>query len=269
MADEVRQRLALALDVDDLDHARRIAGELAPWIGVAKIGLELYGAAGPDAVRTLRADGFQVFLDAKLHDIPTTVGRAARVLGRLGLAYLNLHAAGGTAMLAAGVRGMTEGAAEAGVEAPTPIAVTVLTSDPDASAFDARLQAAVESGCAGVVCSMHELPHVHAAAPTFVTIVPGVRMSGSNVDDQARVGTPGSGRGGRRRCARRRPDRHRRRRPARGGATVARRGRDRARVARNLRDTAVARVAQTPARRKGGSGCGVERGLYAHPIVAW
>jgi orotidine-5'-phosphate decarboxylase len=192
MADEVRQRLALALDVDDLDVARRMAAELAPWIGVAKIGLELYGAAGPDAVRALRGDGFQVFLDAKLHDIPTTVGRAARVLGRLGLAYLNLHAAGGEAMLAAGVQGMTDGAAEAGVEAPTPIAVTVLTSDPDASAFDARLQRAIDAGCRGVVCSVQELARVRASAPEFVTIVPGVRLSGSAVDDQARVGTPGA-----------------------------------------------------------------------------
>jgi orotidine-5'-phosphate decarboxylase len=192
MADEVRRRLALALDMDDLDDARRVAGELAPWIGVAKIGLELYGAAGPDAIRALRADGFEVFLDAKLHDIPTTVGRAARVLGRLGLAYLNLHAAGGVAMLTAGVQGMNQGAAEAGVEAPTPIAVTVLTSDPDASAFDARLQAAIDANCRGVVCSIQELARVRTVAPAFVTIVPGVRMTGSAIDDQARVGTPGA-----------------------------------------------------------------------------
>jgi orotidine-5'-phosphate decarboxylase len=192
MADEVRQRLALALDVDDLDAARRIAGELAPWIGVAKIGLELYGAAGPAAVEALRADGFRVFLDAKLHDIPTTVGRAARVLGRLGISYLNLHAAGGKAMLTAGVDGMLEGAAEAGFEAPTPIAVTVLTSDPDVSAFDARLEVAVAAGCRGVVCSVRELARVRAVAPTFVTIVPGVRMDGSGDDDQARIGTPGA-----------------------------------------------------------------------------
>src|SRR6476646_6690513 len=99
MADDVRFRLALALDVDDLDDARRLAGSLAPWIGVAKVGLELYASAGPSAVSALRDDGFRVFLDAKLHDIPTTVGRAARVLGRLGLSYLNLHAAGGEAML--------------------------------------------------------------------------------------------------------------------------------------------------------------------------
>ena len=192
MADEVRQRLALALDVDDLGEARRMAGALAPWIGVAKIGFELYAAAGPAAVTALRDDGFRVFLDAKLHDIPTTVGRASRVLGRLGLAYLNLHAAGGEAMLAAGVEGMAAGAAEAGVEGPVPIAVTVLTSDLDASSFDARLQVAVAAGCRGVVCSVEELARVHAGAPGFVTIVPGVRLEGSDTDDQARVGRPGA-----------------------------------------------------------------------------
>ncbi|HEY5013385.1 MAG TPA: orotidine-5'-phosphate decarboxylase [Acidimicrobiia bacterium] len=192
MADEVRQRLALALDVDDLDDARRMAASLAPWIGVAKIGLELYGAAGPAAVTALRADGFRVFLDAKLHDIPTTVGRAARVLGRLGPAYINLHAAGGEAMLAAGVEGMTAGAAEAGMERPIPIAVTVLTSEPDAGAFEPRLQAALAAGCGGVVCSVQELARVQRSAPGFVTIVPGVRLAGSDSDDQARIGTPGA-----------------------------------------------------------------------------
>jgi orotidine-5'-phosphate decarboxylase len=189
--DDIRRRLALALDLDDLAEARRIAGELAPWIGVVKVGLELFSAAGPTAVSALRADGFRVFLDVKLHDIPTTVGRAARVLGRLGLGYLNLHAAGGEAMLAAGVEGMTAGALEAGVEPPIPIAVTVLTSDTDVSAFEPRLRDAIASGCGGVVCSVRELARVRATAPGFVTIVPGVRLDGSGVDDQVRVGRPG------------------------------------------------------------------------------
>jgi orotidine-5'-phosphate decarboxylase len=191
MADDVRYRLALALDVDDLDAARRTAGALAPWIGVAKVGFELYAAAGPAAVTALRDDGFRVFLDAKLHDIPTTVGRAARVLGRLGVSYLNMHASGGQAMLVAGVEGLAAGAAEAGLDPPVPIAVTVLTSDPDTSAFEARLRVAIASGCRGVVCSVQEIARVHQAAPGFVTIVPGVRLAGSDDDDQARVGRPG------------------------------------------------------------------------------
>lgn len=191
MADDVRNRLALALDFDDLDQARRTAGALAPWIGIAKVGLELYAAAGPEAITALRADGFRVFLDAKLHDIPTTVGHAARVLGRLGISYLNLHASGGEAMLVAGVEGMAAGAAEAGVEPPLPIAVTVLTSDADASAFNQRLDVAIAAGCRGVVCSVRELARVREHAPGFVTIVPGVRLAGSAIDDQSRIGQPG------------------------------------------------------------------------------
>jgi len=187
---DVRNRLAIALDVEDLDRAEQLAKEVAPWFGVAKIGLELYSAAGPEAVARLRSLDFEVFADIKLHDIPTTVERAARVLGRQGVRYLNFHAAGGVAMLRAGVAGLAEGARDAGRESPIPIAVTVLTSDADAGAFDARLAAAIEAGCGGVVCSVEEIRRTHAARADFVTIVPGVRFADGDNHDQARVGTP-------------------------------------------------------------------------------
>jgi orotidine-5'-phosphate decarboxylase len=189
---DVRHRLAIALDVPDLDHAEQLAKEVAPWFGVAKVGLELYSAAGPEAVARMRALDLEVFADIKLHDIPTTVGRAARVLGRQGVRYLNFHAAGGVDMLRAGVEGLAEGARDGGHAAPVPIAVTVLTSDPDAGAFDVRLADAIEAGCGGVVCSVQEIERVHAARPDFVTIVPGVRFADGAVHDQARVGTPES-----------------------------------------------------------------------------
>jgi orotidine-5'-phosphate decarboxylase len=187
---EVRDRLAIALDLPDLDDAVSLARDLSPWFGVAKIGLELYSAAGPEAVRRIDALGLRVFCDLKLHDIPTTVGRAARVLGGLGVSYLNFHAAGGVEMLRAGVEGVRAGAHDAGREPPVPIAVTVLTSDPDASAFDARLANAIESGCGGVVCSVREVALVKRARRDFVTIVPGVRLEDGDLHDQARVGTP-------------------------------------------------------------------------------
>jgi orotidine-5'-phosphate decarboxylase len=138
----------------------------------------------------MRALDLDVFADIKLHDIPTTVGRAARVLGRQGVRYLNFHAAGGVDMLRAGVEGLAEGARDGGHERAIPIAVTVLTSDPDPSAFDARLESAIEAGCLGVVCSIEEVARVHAARPDFVTIVPGVRFADGDHHDQARVGTP-------------------------------------------------------------------------------
>jgi orotidine-5'-phosphate decarboxylase len=185
-----RDRLAIALDVPSIDDAVQLAREVSPWFGVAKVGLELYSAAGPAMVEPLAELGMRVFCDLKLHDIPTTVGRAARVLGGLGVSYLNFHAAGGLDMLRAGVEGVLEGARDAGRAAPVPIAVTVLTSDPDASAFDARLECAIEAGCGGVVCSVREIALVRRARQDFVTIVPGVRLADGDLHDQARVGTP-------------------------------------------------------------------------------
>jgi len=96
----VRDRLALALDTDDLVGALRLARDLEPWFGVAKVGLELFTATGPEVVSALTERGWKVFLDLKFHDIPTTVGRAARVVGALGASYLTLHADGGVDMCA-------------------------------------------------------------------------------------------------------------------------------------------------------------------------
>jgi orotidine-5'-phosphate decarboxylase len=186
----VRDRLALALDVDDLDEACARAAAVAPWFGVAKIGLELFTAAGPEAIARLRDLGFAVFCDLKLHDIPTTVERAARVLGRYGATYVNFHAAGGVEMMQGAVAGLAEGASRAGLPAPVPLAVTVLTSDADTSAFDARLHAAIDAGCGGVVCSLFEVETVKRARPDFVTAVPGSRLAGDDRNDQRRFGTP-------------------------------------------------------------------------------
>ena len=104
-APSLRSRLALALDVDDAVEAQRLARELKGWFGVAKVGLELFSAAGPAVVQMLINDGYEVFLDLKMADIPTTVRKAANVLGALGVSYLTLHAFAGPAVLRAGVEG--------------------------------------------------------------------------------------------------------------------------------------------------------------------
>jgi orotidine-5'-phosphate decarboxylase len=190
--DAVRDRLAIALDVDDLVAALRLARELRPWFGVAKVGLELYSAVGPDAVTALTELGFDVFCDVKLHDIPSTVGRSARVLGSLGAAYLTLHAIGGKDMLAAGVEGLLEGAAKAGLPTPMALGVTVLTSDADAPAhiLPKRVLSAVEAGCGGVVCAAADVREAKQYAPRIHTVVPGIRPAGTAAHDQARAATP-------------------------------------------------------------------------------
>ena len=186
-----RDHLALALDVATVDEAQALARRLRPWFGIAKVGHELYAVAGPGVFDDLRDLGFRVFADLKLHDIPTTVRRGATALGRRGVEFLNFHAAGGVEMLRAGADGLREGAREAGRPDPRALAVTVLTSDADAGAFDSRLDVAIAAGCDGVVCSAHEVETVKARASSFGAMVPGIRMPDAARDDQARVATPG------------------------------------------------------------------------------
>ena len=185
-------RCAVALDTADLDRALGLARVLRPWFGIAKVGLELFGAAGPRAVRSLSDEGFEVFVDLKLHDIPNTVGRAARALGTLGARYVTLHAAGGADMLRAGVEGLAEAARPAGSEPPLALAITVLTSDSVAAPelLAQRARGAATAGCGGVVCATADLEAIRAAVPELLRVVPGIRPRGAAADDQARVATP-------------------------------------------------------------------------------
>ena len=131
-----------------------------------------------------------MFCDLKLHDIPNTVERAARAHARHGVEFINAHAAGGEAMLRAFVAGAHEGARDIGASPPVTLAVTVLTSEPDAGAFDERLEIARVAGCDGVVCSALEASRPGAVG--LRTMVPGIRLAGDDDDDQARVATPGA-----------------------------------------------------------------------------
>jgi orotidine-5'-phosphate decarboxylase len=189
MTTSARDRLVLALDVDNLDDAVAFAERLAPWFGTVKVGYELYAAAGPDAFEALRHKGFRVFADLKLYDIPTTVERGARSIGRRGVDFLNFHAAGGDAMLRAGVHGLRDGARDVGHARPVALAVTVLTSDPDVHALESRMDVAAGAGCDGVVCAARDV--VLARRRDLRTMVPGIRLPGDDAHDQARVDTPG------------------------------------------------------------------------------
>lgn len=188
----IRSRMALALDVDDLVVATRLARDLAPWFGTMKVGMELFSAAGPDAITALREVGFDVFYDAKLHDIPATVGRASRVLGALGARYVTFHTSGGVPMLRAGVEGLKAGAASAGLPEPTALGVTVLTSDLEATShmLAQRVAVALEAGCGGLVCAVSDIDVIRELAPAALLVTPGIRPEGAPVDDQARVATP-------------------------------------------------------------------------------
>lgn len=193
--------IIVALDVPDLDDAVDLARRLQGEVGAFKVGLELFGAHGPEAVRRIGEFG-RLMLDMKLHDIPTTVERAARVLGRLGVWLLTVHATGGEEMVSAAVTGLTGGAEEVGAPEPLVLGVTVLTSMSDTDLADVGLPGATEAvpslarlavaaGAPGLVCAPRDLTAVRGAVGPDVTLVtPGVRPAGSADDDHARAATP-------------------------------------------------------------------------------
>jgi orotidine-5'-phosphate decarboxylase len=187
-----RARLAIALDVDSSAEALALLDRLRPWFGIAKVGLQLFAAEGPQVIADVRGDGFTVFADLKLHDIPTTVHNAARLVGSTGASYLSIHARGGRAMLRAGVKGFEAGALDAGHPMPTALGVTVLTSDADATrqTFDATVSVALAAGCPGLVCSPLDVARAKQLFPAATVVCPGVRLAGTGHDDQARVATP-------------------------------------------------------------------------------
>lgn len=185
----MQHRLMIALDVADADAAltmREQIGEAAGWF---KVGLRLFVAEGPALVQELLRT-HQVFLDLKFHDIPNTVAQAVESAGLLGVQMVNVHAAGGAAML--------EAAAASGrrFRDMKVIAVTVLTSDTMPARQAERLaveraKLAQEAGLDGVVCSVHEVEAIKSSCGrNFLTVTPGIRWGVQQHQDQQRVADP-------------------------------------------------------------------------------
>ena len=187
----------------DFDSAEKTFAFLDKFTGrkpFVKIGMELYYAEGPSIVKEIKKRGHKIFLDLKLHDIPTTVKKAMAVLSRLDVDMTNLHAAGTKRMMEAAIEGLTR---PDGTR-PMLIAVTQLTST-DQETMEADLlikepidkvvmhyaHNAMEAGLDGVVCSPLEAGKVHdKCGKSFVTVTPGVRFADGDVGDQKRVMTP-------------------------------------------------------------------------------
>ncbi len=196
-------RLIVALDFPTLAEAESCVLELGDSVSYYKVGMELYYAAGSEIIRFLKDRGKSVFLDLKLQDIPNTVAHALGVLSALGADMLNVHASGGSKMMAEAVRSVRAAAAAAGRPAPKLIAVTVLTSmaEDEFAALNykntiaeqvlALAAMAKEAGMDGVVASPREAGAIRAACGReFLIVTPGVRPAGAALDDQNRVATP-------------------------------------------------------------------------------
>lgn len=193
-----KKNIVIALDYNRAEAALALADQLDPARCRLKVGKELFTHAGPDLVKALHQRGFDVFLDLKFHDIPNTVAKAVAAAADLGVWMVNVHAQGGSKMLAAA----RDSLHSFGKDKPLLIAVTILTSMsaedlaelglPEPAIMVPKLaKLAAENGLDGVVCSAQEAAAIKSlCGAQFATVTPGIRPAGSDKGDQQRILTP-------------------------------------------------------------------------------
>jgi orotidine-5'-phosphate decarboxylase len=196
----MKEKILLVLDVSSREDAMKLVRPLHEHVGMFKVGMQLFTAAGPSLVREIVDLGGKVFLDLKFHDIPNTVSHGVLEAAKLGVSLMTIHAAGGRVMMETVVKELQD---KFGNRKPMVVAVTVLTSlnnaglaeigvaRPMADQVVAMATLARECGIAGVVCSPQEIQPVRrATGPDFKIVTPGIRMPGQAANDQQRMATP-------------------------------------------------------------------------------
>lgn len=197
------ERILCALDTISVEEASKLSNELGPHVGGIKLGLEFFGANGPEGFKTLANVNNNIFLDLKLHDIPNTVAKAIHSLMPLRPKIMTIHTAGGPEMMRAAADAATEAAKNVGCDRPIIVGVTILTSldneDLEAIGYHNKVSMQVvklarlakESGLDGVVCSPLEIKLIkESCGQDFKLVVPGIRPSDSAKGDQKRTMTP-------------------------------------------------------------------------------
>lgn len=199
-----KDRLILALDVDTLEEAKSLVDELKDYVGIFKVGLQLFTSVGPEIIKFIHGEGGKIFFDGKFHDIPNTVAKANINLVRHGVTFFNIHISGGSKMIATSIKTARETAKREGLPKPVILGVTLLTSfgqrtlteelgvskniDDYVSSL-ARL--AQTSGLDGVVASATDVPKIRKECGNdFIILCPAIRPTWSVVNDQIRVVTP-------------------------------------------------------------------------------
>ena len=199
------ERLIVALDVNTMEKVQQLVEALGDSVSYYKVGMELFYSVGNPVITYLRSQGKNIFLDLKLHDIPSTVGQSLAALTGLGISMLNVHASGGPIMMAAAAEAVKSKANAMGIERPKLIAVTVLTSinsdEWNALGYNLDLSKQVvhlaklaqSAGLDGVVASPHEAAQIrNACGDEFIIVTPGIRPSGTAINDQSRIAIPAS-----------------------------------------------------------------------------
>ena len=207
MIDEkIKQKLVLALDVEDIKEAKELVDSLSPYIGTFKVGLQLFCGYGLEIINYIKEKNSNFFLDVKLHDIPNTVEKASYNVVKNGANFFNVHATGGVEMMKAAKKGALEACEKYNKKPPLILAVTILTSisqdvlknellnDNDIESLVIQLaKNAKEAGLNGVVASAKELKAIKKElGDDFIVLTPGIRPSWSLTDDQKRIATPKS-----------------------------------------------------------------------------
>jgi orotidine-5'-phosphate decarboxylase len=199
-----RERLVLALDVDDFKKANELVDKLSDYVGVFKIGSQLFTAEGVRVVNMVNDKRGKVFLDLKFHDIPNTVARAAEVAAKLGVYIFNVHTSGGYEMMKTAAEATKKTSLALGINKPLILGVTLLTSiNQEILEKEIGLKKGLEeqvvhlaklakaAGLDGVVASSWEIKGIRkACGEGFVILTPGIRPASKSSDDQKRVMTP-------------------------------------------------------------------------------
>lgn len=206
ISENIRKKLVLALDVEDINEAKKLVDELSPYIATFKVGLQLFCGYGLEIVNYIKEKNADFFLDVKLHDIPNTVEKASYNVVKNGANFFNIHATGGIEMMKAAKKGAVEAAIKYGKKKPLVLAVTILTSiNQDVLSNELSNTKTIEefviqlaknakiAGLDGVVASAKELKAIKKElGDDFIVLTPGIRPKWSATDDQQRIATPKS-----------------------------------------------------------------------------
>ncbi|MBF0567104.1 MAG: orotidine-5'-phosphate decarboxylase [Nitrospirae bacterium] len=202
MEDHAKEKIIVALDVDNEKDALTLCEKLSDHVGAFKIGLELIHSTGIAIIQKIAETGGNIFLDLKFHDIPNTVAGAARAVSKLSVKMFNVHTMGGLEMMAAAVKAAEQWAP---MRRPLILGVTILTSiDKQAMNHQLRISGEVEdqvvylsclaerAGLDGVICSPKEIESIRKnVSRNMLIVTPGVRPIWASVQDQKRISTPG------------------------------------------------------------------------------
>ncbi len=198
-----KEKIIVALDVNNLKEVEKLVDILSPYISVFKVGMELFYSCGPKAIDIIKKYDREIFLDLKFHDIPNTVHSSAKAAVRMGVFMFNVHVAGGVDMMKRALDGAEEESQRLGISRPKILGVTVLTSIDQKGLHQIGIikcpeeqvltlaELAEKSGLDGVVASPKETARIREKiGRDFVIVTPGVRPEGSEKQDQKRTSTP-------------------------------------------------------------------------------